>query len=834
MKNVYLILCLAGLFGISSLQAQPLSKPSTEQSLIAARKSIANRDYVNALEYYQQAYETTKDPLLIDTIAQMYLAVRDYRTAERWFSRLLRRDKEGDYEQYRFTYGRLLKMNEKYDEAVEELQKFLATNPGDSLATLAKNELSGAELALELPLNLKGVEVENAGRTLNTKTSLYTPALVDAGKHLYFAAFKDAEDVIYIDEDTEDEDFYALIHQSTRDDNDWSKPEPLDETINRPGFHNINVAFSDDGRTMFFTRAKMQGNTLKEGKIYYSVGGSGSWQGAEELEGINGDYIAKHPMPGELFGQKVLFFVSDMEGGYGGFDLYYSIRLGEGKYGRPVNLGSVVNTPGDEDTPYYRDGTLYFASTGHPGLGGFDIFYATWDGEVWSQPLNIGRGYNTSVDDYAFTLDDEGYFGMLTSNRVGSGGRSAYGRTCCDNLYTVTIARMVIDIVVGTFTEEKKPLTGSTVYLVPMTNDKMGEPNAQDSGEKSNVVGFDLAPEIMYMMIGTHPDYYPDTVRLNTQGITESTSLQHRFYLKSKPPPPPPPPAYDTVSTEQAIVLENILYDFDDDRIRQEAESDLTYIVELMNDYPDMKIELSSHTDNRGNAGYNEGLSQRRAESARRWLMRNGVKGERVVAKGYGMNQPKTVNDRSAAAHDFLNEGDVLDKAFIDALATEEQRERAHELNRRTEFKILEGPKTIVIQTVRLRKKEETKPSKDRGSLPGASQAAGKPELKFIREEVNFGKVKKGDTASYTYVFYNSGDAPFTIDLISACDCTKVVDDPTGRTFKPGDKGTLGIVFDSSEKEESETIDIDIFLRENDERGAPIMKTVKYSFELIK
>jgi peptidoglycan-associated lipoprotein len=354
----------------------------------------------------------------------------------------------------------------------------------------------------------------------------------------------------------------------------------------------------------------------------------------------------------------------------------------------------------------------------------------------------------------------------------------------------------------------------------------MGTPNAQNSGDKSNVVGFDLALETPYMLIGTHPDYYPDTVTLNTVGVKESTSLEHRFYLEPKPVPPPEP-EFDTLEINEPIVLENILYDFDSDRIREEAESDLRAVLEILNDYPEMVIELSSHTDSQGGDDYNEDLSQRRAESARRWLVREGIDRDRIVAKGYGESQPQTVNARAAALADFLNEGDVLTPEFIDALETQEQKERAYELNRRTEFKILEGPTFITIK--RIQKKETTKEAPDRGSLPG-----GKPEMKFVKEFVDFGQVRKGEQKEYTFVFYNAGDAPFTIDLISACDCTKVVNDLTGETFEPGEKGRLEIIFDSSEKDESEVIDIDIFLAESDENGAPLMKTVQYKFELVK
>ena len=852
MKNALILLLTFGFLGGGILQAQPITQSSYEENLKAARKAYANNDFINALERYETAYDDRDDKSLRDTIAYLEFAIRDYRSAERTYRSILRRADEGEKDHLRFNYGRLLKINEKYEDAIAEFEQFLKTNPGDSLETLAKNEMAGIELAQELPDNLKGVSVDFAGRDINMKTSEYTPALAKQGNEVYFAGF-DADDVIYMELESEgkegaeadsgarsdgkkdkkkdkggeeDVNKYALIFKANRDDSEWGERQPLGGEVNRPEYHNSNVALSKDGRTMYFTRAKLQGNTLEESKLFYSVDGGGSWQGANEIKGINGEYLAKHPAPGELFGKQVLFFASDMEGGYGGFDIYYATRIGEGEYGDPVNLGETINGPGDEVTPYYREGNLYFASTTHPGLGGFDLFYSTWDGSDWSPVLNMGRGYNTSYDDKSFTLDEEGYFGMLTSNRP-EGGRSAYGRTCCDDLFTIDIARIVVDIVVGTFTKDKKPLTGATVNLVPMK----GEPNSQATGDKSNVVGFDLALETEYLLIGTHPDYYPDTVRLNTVGVTESKSLEHRFYLEAKPVPPPEP-KFDTIYEKEPIVLENILYEFDDDRIEEEAETDLQVVYGLMTEYPDMVIELSSHTDNRGDDNYNEDLSQRRAESARRWLVREGIDRDRIVAKGYGESQPQTVSPLKASRYDFLEEGDVLTGEFIEALESEEQQEAAHSLNRRTEFTILEGPKVITIK--RIKKKEKVEKTKDRGRMPGADQGNKKPVIKFTQESLDFGKVRKGEKRKHTFIFYNAGEVPFTIDLISACDCTSFEEDLTGETFQPGEKGRLPIIFDSSEKEESETIDIDIYLQETDENGMQIIKTVQYKFDLVK
>jgi peptidoglycan-associated lipoprotein len=838
-----LLLLCAGLLTGAAAGAQPLNKASYESMLEVAQECLDGKDHYNALSWYEKAFEERQEVALLPIIADLHYKLRDYVKAERTYARLLRRDRDNQYADLRFPYGRVLKMNGKYEEAIKELQEFLAHTKDERLKKLAQSELTGAEMALELPPTTRGATIEHGGRLLNSPFSEYSAVLNRGGNTMYFTGFG-AKDVILLDDDKEE--YFARVFTSTKGERGWSAPEPVRGQINRPGFHTGNVALSPDGNTLFFTRAKLEGNVLSESKIYYSVGGDGSWGAANEVAGVNGDYIAKHPAAGELFGREVLFFVSDMEGGYGGFDIYYATRRGDGVYGDPVNLGPRINTAGDEETPFYRDGTLYFSSTGHPGLGGFDIFYSTWDGERWSEPTNMGYGYNSSYDDRYFTLDADGYSGALLSNRPG-GGRSVHGRTCCDDIFTVTVARIHADLVVGTFDEKRQVLKGATVSLIPMPNNRPGTPNNQTS-ETGNRFGFDLELNTPYVVVAAHPDYYPDTTQFNTGGLTASKTFEHRFYLKAKPVPPPEP-LYDTLVIEEPIVLENILYDFDSDRIKQEAETDLEVILELLNQYPQMKIELRSHTDYRGDDNYNLNLSQRRAESARRWLINRGIPRARMEAKGYGETVPFTVKAKEAAQHNFLKEGDVLTPAFIDALANEEQKEIAHAFNRRTEFRILEGPTSIIIERTRLRKQEPPKPTPRRqrlfempndsvkihqwSSLFGQKELKGVPIMHFEQRSVDFGKVKKGEKRAHVFEFVNRGDVDLVIDLISACDCTKA--DYSARTVKPGQKGSIKVVFDSSEKDEAETIDVDIFLKNRMPDGkGPIVETLRYRFDIVK
>ncbi len=836
MKNkVSLLLVLALCSG--SLLAQPLSSSSYETKIRLGEEAMALKNYAYALEQYEEAWEEREDMAIVPILAEINYEIRDYRQAERWYRRILRRDDENAYAELRYNYGRVLKMQGKHEEATEQFQRYLEVGGDDATMALVRNELTGSELAQSMPGNAQGVVVEALDRrTVNSPQSEYTPNLSPDLNTLYFAAFS-GKDIITAD-DANDPEQYSRIFMSTMTDKGFGERTPLGPEVNRPGFHNVNVSLSPDGNRMYFNRIVLQGNVPGASKIYMSERGAGEWKSANEVEGVNGEYLALQPAVGELFGEEVLYFVSDMEGGYGGMDIYYAPYEGDGQYGDPVNLGETINTSGNEMTPWWFDGTLYYSTDGLATLGGLDIFYSVWNGSNWSDPSNMGKAYNTEADELSFRLFDEGYRGFFTSNRPEGRAPSGAGKTCCDDIYSFAIARLYADLVVGTFDEpNREPLTGATVQL-------FDETGGEDSDTKSltmatgNRFDFGLNLDRAYSVIVSHPDYYPDTVTFNTLDIAESRTFEERVFLLPKPKPP----VYDTITIENPIVLENILYEFDDDRITESAESDLQVIFELLEEYPEMKIEMGSHTDIRGEDNYNRDLSQRRAESARRWLVRKGVDRNRIQAQGYGETVPQVVNDKMLANHPFLSEGDILTEDFINALGEEEQQEAAHQLNRRTEFKIIEGPTSIIIQSTRLRKQEGTDRGSNIGSvqtppdvhpmssLYGQENLRNVPIMEFKHRSFTLGTVPKGETREFQYEFTNRGDTDLVIDLISACDCTTT--DYSTRPYKPGETGVIKVVFDSSEKDEAETIDVDVYLRNNDNQGNFIIEMLNYSFEI--
>ncbi|MFK7934284.1 MAG: OmpA family protein [Saprospiraceae bacterium] len=839
----YIFSTLLFSFFALTLVAQPINRATFSTMMDIAKEAEEADDYYNAVEWYEKAYEDSETVELARKLADLNMILRDYRRAERFYRTVVRKDKKMEDIEVRYYYGRVLKMNGKYPNAIENLQAFIDNTDNEKLKELAQAELTGAEMAQDMD-EVNGLEVEHAGRDVNSNFSEYSPAFAEASNTLYYASF-DTKEVIVLDGN--EGDWHAKIYTAAKEEKGFGKPAALDQVINREGFHTSNPSFSKDGSRMYFTRSKLEGNEVVESRIYESAGGHGNWGGAIELAGVNGDFVAKHPSTGELFGKEVLFFVSNMEGGYGGYDVYYATSKGDGVYGDPVNLGPKINTLGDEETPFYRDGNLYFSSTGHPGLGGYDLFISEWNGALWSEPVNMGKGYNSSVDDRSYTIDSEGYTGYLTSNRDGT--RSVKSKTCCDDIFQFSMAKVTANLVVGTFTADKKPLLNAETQLVTLFNDTPGDTQSKNSGNKSNVTQFNLGLETPYMVIATAEGYFPDTAYFNTVGVTETKSFEQRLYLDKMPPPPPPEPEFEIITTEQAIALENILYDFNDDRIKEAAERDLQVVYELMQEYPDMIIELGSHTDARGNDNYNADLSQRRADSARRWLVRKGIPRARIQTNGYGESQPRTVIDKQTYANPFLNVGDVLTEAYIDALSDEDQQEAAHQLNRRTEFKIIEGPTTIKIKTERLKKVETQRAGSNRNSniapvqdtiviheyssMYGRKDFTKVPVMKFDERHINLGMVKKGEKRTHTYTFTNIGGAPLTIDIISACNCTTV--EWTEGEIKPGEGGKIDIVFDSTEKDYAETIDLDIILLEVEpETDMPIIERVVYEFDIEK
>ena len=848
-----------------SAYAQPLNRATYAMMITEAESQMEKKDYYRALEWYEKAYEESKDRELAVILGDLSYLLRDYRDAERWYSRALKKSRKVKEvpEEKRFEYGRTLKMNEKYEEAIAEFDSFINNTNDPVKKELADLEKVGCEYAMVAKEDDQA-SLTHGGKEINTKISEYSPYLTNDDQTLYYSSLN-SDEIIELEEG--DQESFAKIYKATRSDKGWSKGEVLGENINRPGFYNTNIRLSPDEKRMYFNRSMTSGDVLTESKIFMSESSGGAWSPASEMAGVNGDFIAKSPAIGELFGKEVLFFVSDMDGGEGSYDIYYATYKSNGQYGDPVNLGPQINTVGNEDTPFYRDGVLYFSSEGHPGIGGYDIFRSDWNGTRWSKPQNMGKPFNSSVDDLYFMLDKEGYHGSLASNRIAEGSRSLHSKTCCNDIYNVSLKKITADLIALTYdSDTKEPLPNVTleIYEVTDTGNKLIESKKNASG---NNFDFPLELDKSYMITGYTENYDSDTAFFSTISLFDSKTFNERLDLK-------PGEVVEVLRREEPFVLENILYDFNDDKIKTEAEPDLEFIQGLMTRYPEMVIELSSHTDARGTDAANENLSQRRAESARRWLVRNGISRARIQAKGYGESKPQTVTAKTNEKFPYLPVGQVLTEEYITTLSeNNEQFEAAHQLNRRTEFKIIEGPTSIIVEEERLiqignrkvdgnekpsPKKEEKKPKRGGGdsilqlpniklpqndppveihkfsSLYGKKDLKGFPIMQFDEREFDMGEVKKGEVREYVFHYTNLGDTTLDIDLVQVCECTEKEYSPS--TVKPGEKGWIKVIFDSSKAaEDQEESDVDIYLKNIDpEIDAPIFERVRYTFKVVE
>lgn len=688
-------------FSVIAAEAQPLNKAKPAVNLKAAQEAEASNNPYEALSLYQKVYDETKDKTLVPKIAMLHYVLRDYDKAEKMMSRLVSRDRRGEYTELRFWLGMSLKANGKYADAKEMFNQYITDGQDKALVDRAKLEIKGCDLArtAKQPENLL---IGNVGKKVNSPQTEASPNL--SGGELYFTSLQ-AKEVITID--GKEGDWYTKIYSAQPGEKEFLDPKPMGENINREGWHQGNVSISRDGKTMYFTRVELENNAMKTSKIYYSKKGSDGWGAANEVQGVNGEYIAKHPCEGELFGEKVLFFVADVPGGKGGFDIYYSTRKSDGVFGPPVNLGDLINTAGEEASPFYRDGKLFFSSNGRPSLGGLDVFESQWNGSVWSDPKPLPYGINSTLDDLYYSQVGDGMFGFLVSNRPGINNLKS--KTCCDDIYAWEFERVKVELLAKTFRlkrkgeKENQPLKKCTVVVYDVTN-KTPLPVDERTNPEANEFNFVLQPEKNYQVIASCVGYESDTLDFETIGVKKSVKIDKKLTLRLERPVTV---EVDTIIKQnEPIRLDNILYDFNKADIRPDAEPDLQFLTDLLNKYPDMKIELSSHTDSRGSNESNQSLSQRRAESARNWIVAKGIAGDRIVAKGYGESQ-------------------LLNKCADGVECSEEE----HQLNRRTEFKIISGPTTITVE-----KRERMKITVPKSKATGRQSVPEDAELFFYQK----------------------------------------------------------------------------------------------------
>ena len=556
------------------------------------------------------------------------------------------------------VYLRLAQMQHKagaYTEAIKNYDIYSENQPSSQLAL---NGIQGCELAPGWRKNPTRYEVHRMDK-FNSRRAEFSPMLTgEKYDQLYFASSRTKDKEAKISAITgQNNNNLFLVKQDEK--GAWLAPQELEDEVNTE-FDEGTPSFSADGNTMYYTYCAQDPEGPRTAEIYISNRSRAKW-GKGTRATIVKDSVTALGHPSISPDGKYLYYVSDAVGGFGGKDIFRSKVLGNNSFGPMENLGEAINTAGDELFPYCRDSvTLYFASNGHPGMGGLDLFKATQDSTGHWKVENMGAPINSMGDDFGITFAGQAEKGFFSSNRNDARG---YDHLYSFELPTITIAieGLVNDV-------DEYPIEGATVRIVGKDGLNVKVPVKKDGSYR-----VELERDIRYVMMASARGYLNQNYELHTGPEEKNETYIVDFFLSpiSKP-----------------VVIENIFYDFDKATLRPESKKALDELIKMLNDNPNVTIELGAHTDRKGTDQYNERLAGRRAQSVVDYLIAGGIKADRLEAKGYGESVPKTINKKMAKQYDFLNEGDVLTEEFILNL-TPEQQEIADQINRRTEFKVL-------------------------------------------------------------------------------------------------------------------------------------------------
>lgn len=544
-----------------------------------------------------------------------------------------------------------------YKAAQRNFEDFLAIAPEHRMAQVG---LQSAKQSAEWKKN-PGRYIVKKAKELNGQRSDYCPAYVgeDTTMIITTSTRKDAtgEDISGI---TGQE--CADLFITKRDEKGkWQKTERIDGDVNGE-YEDGACAFTPDGKIMYFTRCASDEDYPRYAAIYKSTRSDATWGKAEEVV-ISNDTLSVYAHPAVSPDCEWLYFTSNMAGGQGGLDIW-RVYIGniKAKEGVLENLGECINTEGDEQFPAFGpQGELFFSSDGYPGMGGLDIFFAVQENDsVWNIN-NVGAPINSNGDDFGITFAPGLYRGYFSSNRGDARG--------WDHIYSFFLPETVHTLYGWIYEKDGYELPDGVIYLVgdDGTNSSFGV--MKDGSYKVRVT-----PGVEYVMLGTCKGYLNVMHELKADSIDGTREYQRDFALPSITRP---------------VLVDNIFYEFGKATLTAESSTSLNELKELLEQNPNITIELSAHCDFRGSASYNEKLSQARAESAVAYLVSQGIEKERMTPVGYGEAKPKVVNKKLTERYSFLNEGDVLTEEFIGNLKDEEQQEICNQLNRRTEFQVL-------------------------------------------------------------------------------------------------------------------------------------------------
>ena len=621
-------------------------------------KYLSLGEYYNAAEQYKQAYRRIppKERELRGKVSQKIAQVNDRINASgkaiAAYRNVIRYHQDNAETHVRLA-DNLMKQGQ-YREAEKEYRLALDSASGNMDAKL------GLEAATEAPeLKQTGSRYKVKKMDIfNSRRSDYSPMLFgDEYDQLYFTSTRNeaqGDELSGITGQKPGDIFY-----SEKDDKgNWSRPQTIESGLNTENDEGTPV-FSPDGREMYITQCTTDPTYPRYAQIAVSNRSDAAWGKASPLQ-ISRDTLSSFAHPAISPDGNWLYFVSDMPGGKGGLDIW-RVRLIGGTTGGVENLGEPINTPGDEMFPTFRpNGDLYFSRNGHGGLGGLDIFIAKVGADHRYHLEHPGYPLNSQGDDFGCTFEGPHNRGFFSSNRNDARG--------WDHIYSFELPEVIQTVKGWVYEMEGYELPAAQVYMVgdDGTNLKL---SVKGDGSFEQVI----KPGVDYIMMATCKGFLNHKEELKVDSVTESKEYTLQFPLASIRVP---------------VMIDNIFYDFDKATLRQESKKALDELVKLLDENPNVTIELSAHCDYKGSAEYNKRLSQERANNVVRYLIDHGIAKDRLTPVGYGKEKPKTVRKKLTEKYPWLKEGDILTEDFIKKLDKDKQ-DVCNQLNRRTEFIVL-------------------------------------------------------------------------------------------------------------------------------------------------
>ncbi len=564
-----------------------------------------------------------------------------------------------------------------YKEAAKNFEIALDSMPGSKLAVTG---LRAARLAPQWKEAGSQYTVKREN-FFNSRRADYSPMLSgDDNDQLFFTSTRNqvkGDELSGITGTKNGDIFFSQKDEKGK----WTKPEDIDTELNS-SFDEGACSFTPDGKTMYLTQCLTDPSYPRYATICTSERSDAAWGKATPLT-ITKDTLSSYAHPAVSPDGEWLYFTSDMPGGMGGLDIW-RVRLTTSGLGGVENLGAPVNTEGDEMFPTFRpNGDLYFSSDGNPGMGGLDIFIAKPDtaagGWVIEHP---GYPLNSQGDDFGMTFEGLRNRGFFSSNRGDGKG--------WDHIYSFENPEIVQTVKGWVYEQEGYELPEGLVYMVGNdgTNMKL---SVKGDGSFTQ----EIKPGVDYVFLGTCKGFLNHKEQLRVEPVTESTEYVLQFPLASITAP---------------VLIDNIFYDFDKATLRPESTTALDELIKLLNENPNVTIELSAHCDYRGAVAYNKVLSQKRAEAVVTYLIEHGIAKDRLSPVGYGKEKPKTIKKKLTEKYPFLKENDVLTEEFIKTLKPEEQ-EICNQLNRRTEFIVLRTTYGMFDEKGMLKERPKTEPA---------------------------------------------------------------------------------------------------------------------------